>query len=349
MNVGNRINDHVNAQHPLDQDTPSALNGLDVDTQDLPDIVDPPAYVYRSKLTEFLWTLPQPIIALTSMIAVAIAISNNSMTPEALSGDADALTALLLFSPLFLLLAAERIWTKKKAWLLNWRDYAEDAFWLFTAAYIWIPLISDYYETPISSAFEWVRENTFIPFTLEAATIPGLILCAVIVQTTSEFIYYWIHRCSHRYMIAWRTHATHHHITKMSAARSNRTHPTEFLALSFSTPIILALFGASTEVIAVSAALGFCNGWITHSNLPMRSGVWNWFFTSPEHHQLHHSHNFDDSNTNFGCGIIIWDRIFGTFSNSSHIERCGSGTGKQLNLFDQYVLAFYSNDKLKQL
>ena len=238
---------------------------------------------------------------------------------------------------------------QEKAWLLNWKDYAEDAFWIFTAAYIWVPLITDYYSTPIESAFEWVRDNSFIPITLEASTIPGLILCAIFIQTTSEFIYYWIHRWSHRYMIAWRTHATHHHITKMSAARSNRTHPTEFLALSFSTPVILALFGATAEVIAVSAALGFCNGWITHSNLPMRSGVWNWFFTSPEHHQLHHSHNFDDSNTNFGCGVIIWDRIFGTFSDSSYIERCGSGTGKQLNLFDQYVLAFYSNDKLKNL
>ena len=58
---------------------------------------------------------------------------------------------------------------------------------------------------------------------------------------------------------------------------------------------------------------------------------------------------FEDSNKNFGCGIIIWDKIFGTFSNGSHIERCGSGTGKQLSLFDQYMLMFYSNDRLKQL
>lgn len=319
------------------------------EVETLPEAMDPPAYVYKSKLTEFLWTLPQPIIALTMMSAVAIAITGGSMTPEALQGDADLLTSFLLFSPLFIILAAERIWTKKKGWLLNWREYGEDAFWLFTAAYIWIPLVSDYYSTPIEDAFGWIRDNSFIPVTLEASTIPGLILCAVIVQTISEFIYYWIHRWSHSYTLLWRTHATHHHITKMSAMRSNRTHPTEFLALSFSAPVVLALFGASTEVIAVSAALGFINGWITHSNLPLRSGIWNWYFTSPEHHQLHHSHDFDDSNKNFGCGIIIWDKIFGTFSNSSHIERCGSGTGKQLSLFDQYMLMFYSSDRLKQL
>jgi sterol desaturase/sphingolipid hydroxylase (fatty acid hydroxylase superfamily) len=319
------------------------------EAEPLPEPMDPPAYVYKSKLTEFLWTLPQPIIALSMMSAVAIAITGGSMTPEALGEDADLLTAFILFSPLFLILAAERIWAKKKGWLLNWREYTEDAFWLFTAAYIWIPLISDYYETPITEAFEWIREHSFIPVSLDASTIPGLILCAVIVQATSEFIYYWIHRWSHRYTLFWRTHATHHHITKMSAMRSNRTHPTEFLALSFSTPVVLALLGASTEVIAVSGALGFINGWITHANLPLRSGVWNLFFTSPEHHQLHHSHNFDDSNKNFGCGIIIWDRLFGTFSDSSQIERCGSGSGKQLSLFDQYMLSFYSNDRLKQL
>ena len=287
------------------------------EAENLPEVLDPPAYVYKSKLTEFLWTLPQPIIALTMMSAVAIAITGGSMTPEALRGDADLLTSFLLFSPLFLILAAERIWTKKKGWLLNWREYTEDAFWLFTAAYIWIPLISDYYSTPIEDAFGWVRENSFIPVTLEASTIPGLILCAVLVQTISEFLYYWIHRWSHGYMLLWRTHATHHHITKMSAMRSNRTHPTEFLALSFSTPVVLALFGASTEVIAVSAALGFINGWITHSNLPLRSGIWNWYFTSPEHHQLHHSHDFEDSNKNFGCGIIIWDKILERFQTAA--------------------------------
>ena len=121
-----------------------------------------PAYVYKSKLTEFLWTLPQPIIALTMMSAVAIAITGGFMSPEALQGDADLLTSFLLFSPLFIILAAERIWTKKKGWLLSWRDYIEDAFWLFTAAYIWIPLITDYYSTPIEDAFGWVRDNSFI-------------------------------------------------------------------------------------------------------------------------------------------------------------------------------------------
>ena len=97
----------------------------------LPEAMDPPSYVYKSKLTEFLWTLPQPIIALTMMSAVAIAITGGFMSPEALQGDADLLTGFLLFSPLFIILAAERIWTKKKGWLLNWRDYTEDAFWLF--------------------------------------------------------------------------------------------------------------------------------------------------------------------------------------------------------------------------
>ena len=43
--------------------------------------LDPPAYVYKSKLTEFLWTLPQPLIALSSMCAVAFAITSESMSP----------------------------------------------------------------------------------------------------------------------------------------------------------------------------------------------------------------------------------------------------------------------------
>ena len=53
-------------------------------SEELAEVLDPPAYVYKSKLSEFLWTLPQPIIALTMMSTVAIAITGGFMSPEAL-------------------------------------------------------------------------------------------------------------------------------------------------------------------------------------------------------------------------------------------------------------------------
>jgi len=66
-------------------------------------------------------------------------------------------------------------------------------------------------------------------------------------------------------------------------------------------------------------------------------------------HQLHHSCDFDESNTNYGCTIILWDRMFGTFSGKKEIERSGNGTGKHLSLFTQYTIPFRSNKTIKEL
>jgi len=109
-------------------------------------------------------------------------------------------------------------------------------------------------------------------------------------------------------------HATHHHITKMSGMRGERTHPLEYLALGLSTPMILAFAGASDSVIAVSAALGMWNGKLTHANLPLKSmPVYDGVFATAQQHHIDHAIAKNHSDTNYGCNIILWDRLFGTY------------------------------------
>ncbi|HSG91382.1 MAG TPA: sterol desaturase family protein [Pseudomonadales bacterium] len=292
---------------------------------------------------ELIWSLPQPILVIGSMLAVASAITTGWM-------DADLLTSIMILLPLPLILFAERIWAKREDWLLTPKEMAEDTFWLAFAALIWVPIYDDAYETPISEGFKWVRDASPMQLSLAPTTVVGLILCALFAKTCSGFIYYWLHRVQHESLFWWRIHATHHHITKMGAMRGDRTHPLEYLALAVGGPIVFALMGASDDVVAVAAAFGFCNGYLNHSNLPLRSmPVYNWFFaTAPQHH-LHHSHDMDSSNTNYGCNLIIWDRLFGTYSAATHIERIGAGKGEPLSIATQLALAFYPTEKLKNL
>jgi sterol desaturase/sphingolipid hydroxylase (fatty acid hydroxylase superfamily) len=145
-------------------------------------------------------------------------------------------------------------------------------------------------------------------------------------------------------------HATHHHITKMGCMRGDRTHPLEYLALALGTPIALALFGASDDVIAVAAAFAFWNGNLNHANLPLRSlPGYDWVFaTAPQHH-AHHSLEMRQSNSNYGCNIILWDRLFGTYCGDETVGRIGAGKGVPLSIGQQLALAFYSNKKLTDL
>jgi sterol desaturase/sphingolipid hydroxylase (fatty acid hydroxylase superfamily) len=296
----------------------------------------------QSARRAFLWTLPQPVLVLGAMFAIATAYSMHWM-------DADLLTSLLIVLPLPLILIAERIWTKRKDWIPEPKELAEDTLWLAAGAFIWVPLYDDYYSTPISEAFNWIRDSSALPFSMQPESALGLVLCAILARTVSEFIYYWLHRVQHESLFWWRIHATHHHITKMSAARSDRTHPFEWATLMLGTPIVLALFGASDALVAVTGAFGFFNGWLNHSNLPLRSGIYGLYFSTAEMHHLHHSHKMEDSNTNYGCTIIIWDRLFGTYSGNTEIKSIGAGTGKPLSIYTQLTLAFTSKEKLTSL
>ncbi|MFT4046359.1 MAG: sterol desaturase family protein [Solimonas sp.] len=294
----------------------------------------------RTRRRDFLLGLPQPVLVLGSALAVASAWVYDWIDPGLFS-------VIMTILPLPLCLVAERIWPKRKDWILTPRELAEDAFWVAAGAFLWAPLYTSYFSNPISDAFKYWRDTIAIHWSLDPKSVIGLVLAAILVRTLSEGIYYWLHRSQHESLFWWRIHATHHHITKMSAARGDRTHPLEFLALMLGTPIVLALTGASPGVIAVAGGLGYWNAIFNHANLPLKSNkLYALLFATAEQHHLHHSRDVAQSMTNYGCGIILWDRIFGTYSDATNIEAIGAGAGKPLPIWEQFRLAFVSKKKL---
>lgn len=296
---------------------------------------------YKSPLFS-LWTLPQPIVVFGCASLAASAAVTEWFDPQ-------LIVTILMFAPIPLLLIAERLIPKREDWLLNWKDLVEDFFWLIGTYMIWAPIYNQAYDTPISNAFALLRGSSGFPFSLQAETAIGLLIAAVIGVFVVEFIAYWLHRLQHRFMFLWRIHATHHHITKMSVARAERTHPLEFLGLNLSSAVALAFLGASPEVVGVVVVFRLTNAHFCHANLPLVSGAFGWLFNTAEWHQLHHSCNYRESNRNFGCTVIIWDRVFGTFTGRDTIERVGNGSGKQLSLLTQLIMPFRSDAYLRNL
>jgi sterol desaturase/sphingolipid hydroxylase (fatty acid hydroxylase superfamily) len=288
------------------------------------------------------WSLPQPII----LFGFSLLVANAAITGWI---DLSVLVPVLLFVPIPLLWLAERLMPKRKDWLLDWKDFTEDLFWVACSFLIWGPIYDDAYDTPISNLFTLLRDNSGFGFRLEADTTGGLLEAAFIAIFAAEFIGYWAHRVQHRFMFLWRIHATHHHITKMSVARAERTHPLEFLGLNLGSAVALAFLGASAEVVAVVVVFRLNTAHLCHSNLPLVSGAWGWLFNTPEWHQLHHSCIYKESNTNFGCTVIIWDRLFGTFSRKNHIEQVGNGSGEKLSIVTQLLIPFKSDKALREL
>ncbi len=306
-------------------------------------IADASTSAEQSSTNELVWTWVQPILVLGSMILVALMVSSDWIYQELFS-------AIMIVLPIPLCIFAERIWAKRKDWLLEPKEMAEDAFWLAFAGFLWVPLYSNFYETPISSGFKAVRDLAPLQISLDPSSMAGILGSALMIMLVSSFIYYWLHRVQHESLFWWRMHATHHHITKMGCMRGDRTHPLEWLTLMVGTPVALALLGASDGVMAVTGAFGIWNGVLNHSNLPIRTlPVYDWVFaTAPQHH-AHHALERKQADSNYGCMIILWDRLFGTYCGDSEVGQIGAGKAVPLSIKEQLALSFYSNERLKNL
>jgi sterol desaturase/sphingolipid hydroxylase (fatty acid hydroxylase superfamily) len=79
--------------------------------------------------------------------------------------------------------------------------------------------------------------------------------------------------------------------------------------------LVELLLGAGPAATGGSVLL-LANTGIAHANLDLNTRGIGWVFTTNRYHQHHHSRVPEESNTNYGCAVILWDRIFGTFSDA---------------------------------
>lgn len=313
-------------------------HGIEKETQQ-----QTPLTAARWTSSDIVWASVQPVLVIGSMILVAAMVASEWIHQELFS-------AIMIVLPIPLCIFAERIWTKRKDWLLEPKEMAEDAFWLAFAGFLWVPLYSNYYETPISEGFKAVRDLTPLQVSLDPASMTGILGSAFLVMLISTFIYYWLHRVQHESLFFWRMHATHHHITKMGCMRGDRTHPLEWTTLMLGTPVALVLLGANDSVMTVAGAFGIWNGTFNHSNLPLKSmPVYDWVFSTAPQHHAHHALERRQADSNYGCMIILWDRIFGTYCGDAEVGQIGAGKAVPLSIKEQLALSFYSDKRLKNL
>ena len=128
-----------------------------------------------------------------------------------------------------------------------------------------------------------------------------------------ELMSYWVHRAAHRFKLLWRFHSTHHVITELTGIKAIRTHPIDnlFFHIARTTPLLLA--GAGMDEVSAVVYLGSVLGILAHANIRVSEGPLGWVVNFPGYHQVHHSAVISESQSNFGCHTVIWDRVFGTF------------------------------------
>ncbi|MBE9214927.1 sterol desaturase family protein [Plectonema cf. radiosum LEGE 06105] len=132
-----------------------------------------------------------------------------------------------------------------------------------------------------------------------------------------EFFYYWFHRASHRIRWFWASHVVHHspeHFNLSVAYRLGWTGGISGSAIFF---MPLAWLGFEPLTIAIALSLNLLYQFWIHTELIPKLGFLEWVFNTPSHHRVHHASNSEYIDRNYGGVLIIFDRLFGTYSDEN--------------------------------
>ena len=128
-----------------------------------------------------------------------------------------------------------------------------------------------------------------------------------------DLVFYFYHRISHRVNFLWAIHMSHHSSEEMNFAVSFRQAwfgPISKLPFF----MVLPLIGFDPTIIAVAGVVSTLWGIVGHTQIVGKLGPLEWIFNTPSHHRVHHGANRQYIDKNYGNLLIIWDRMFGTYT-----------------------------------
>lgn len=128
-----------------------------------------------------------------------------------------------------------------------------------------------------------------------------------------EFFSYWLHRAAHRFPLLWQFHSTHHVITHVTGLKALHTHPVENVFFYVVRHLPLMLVGAGADEVITATTFGGMLGLLAHANISVSTRGLGLLVNFPSYHAVHHSAVIAESNSNFGCHTVLFDRLFGTF------------------------------------
>ena len=135
------------------------------------------------------------------------------------------------------------------------------------------------------------------------------------------FVFYWWHRLRHQKGF-WRVfHQVHHSPSRIEVLTSFYKHPVEILTNSIlSAAIVFPFLGCSLLGAFWYNFLAATGEYFYHANF--RSPGWlRYVIQTPELHSIHHQRDVHDYNYS---DLPIWDRIFGTYKDTTEfVPYCG--------------------------
>jgi sterol desaturase/sphingolipid hydroxylase (fatty acid hydroxylase superfamily) len=124
---------------------------------------------------------------------------------------------------------------------------------------------------------------------------------------------YASHRALHEVRWLWPLHRVHHSDVEFDVTTGLRFHPGELLLLQVFRLGVVILLGAPLAAVlayelALAAFLLF-----QHANVRLAPGferIVRTLLVTPDMHRTHHSSHREETDSNYGFVLSLWDRLF---------------------------------------
>ena len=136
-----------------------------------------------------------------------------------------------------------------------------------------------------------------------------------IVLLFAEDLCFWLeHYVDHSCRLFWAVHVTHHSSPEFNLSTGFRSSVLMPLyKYMYFIPLALAGFNPLDAMFMYSITQIY--GILVHTQHVKKLPRWiEYIFVTPSHHRVHHASNIPYLDRNMGMLFIIWDRMFGTFT-----------------------------------
>ncbi|HEY4040354.1 MAG TPA: sterol desaturase family protein [Rhodopila sp.] len=207
---------------------------------------------------------------------------------------------------------------------------ADFLFWLSRRIFMPLLVLPLVISTVTAGHFAyWVLSSIVGPPTHRVEPAGPIMLLAFTVSMliAYDLSYYLYHRMQHRIPVLWELHKVHHSAQVMIGVTRERVHPIDeimnrwwdgvipglcygiWLFFAFD-PVELTVFGLNVYALRTTILM---MDFVRHTHWKLSFGRYlDAILLSPHYHQLHHSVAQKHWDRNFGLGLSIWDRMFGT-------------------------------------
>lgn len=139
-----------------------------------------------------------------------------------------------------------------------------------------------------------------------------IIVCVVAL----DLAIYLQHVMVHAVPALWRLHRVHHADLDFDVTTGTRFHPIEIILSMLIKFALICVLGPPVVAVVIFEVLLNATSMFNHSNVRLPAGldrVLRMLVVTPDMHRVHHSVEDDETNSNFGFNLSLWDRIFGTY------------------------------------